>query len=306
MTTVLLTTNSSSQLNGDAASLASVEVALGVLACRDAGESNQSTSLYREVDKRELGPHRPLMPSAAAQRCYNVLLGRLDGPGWAAIEPHLDRCPLRNGAVVLEAGGPIETVFFPESGIASVQEVLNDGRQIGVGIVGFEGMVGWSVLLNSPYASQQVAIAIGGSGLYISAARLMQLCGKQTSLREVLLLYVQSFLTQMSNTIVASLNDPVSRRLARWLLMNHDRLSGDEIALTHDQLGIMLAIRRASVTDALHIIEGEHLIRSLRGRIEIRDRAGLIEFAGESYGAAEAEYARQIAPFVRSLAGATT
>lgn len=243
------------------------------------------------------------MPSAPAQRSSNVLLNRLDEIGWAAIEPYLERRPLRNGAVLLEAGSPIEAVCFPESGVASFQEVLNDGRSVGVGIVGFEGMVGWSVLLNARQTTQQVAIAIAGSGISISAERLREACEEQTSLRDVLLLYVQSLLTQFSHTIVASLHYPVDRRLARWLLMNHDRLNGDEIALTHEQLGIMLAVRRASVTDALHIIEGEGLIRSLRGRIEIRDRAGLIEFAGESYGAAEAEYARQISPFVRSLAG---
>lgn len=243
------------------------------------------------------------MPYAPAQRCCNVLLNRIDERGWAAIEPHLERRPLRNGAVLLEAGSLIEAVCFPESGVASFQEVLDDGRRVGVGIVGFEGMVGWSVLLNARQTTQQVAIAIAGSGISISAERLLAACKEQTSLRAILLMYVHSFLTQMSRTVVSSLNDPVDRRLARWLIMNHDRLAGDLISLTHDQLGIMLAVRRASVTDALHVIEGEGLIRSLRGRIEIRDRAGLIAFAGESYGAAEAEYARQIAPFVRTLVG---
>ncbi len=243
------------------------------------------------------------MPSAAAQRCCNVLLGRLNEQDWAAIEPYLERRALEDGAVILESDHPIDAVCFLESGVASFQEVLNDGRQIGVGIVGFEGMIGWSVLLNSPHATQCVVMAIGGSGLCISRDHLMQACGTHPSLRESLLLYVQSFLTQMSRTVVASLHDPVDRRLARWLLMNHDRMAGDHIALTHDQLGIMLGVRRASVTDALHIIEGEGLIHSRRGSIEIRDRAGLIAFAGESYGVAEAQYARQIAPFVRLLAG---
>ncbi len=79
--------------------------------------------------------------------------------------------------------------------------------------------------------------------------------------------------------------------------MNHDRLDGDEIVLTHEQLGVMLGVRRATVTDTLHILEGEHLIRSLRGRIVILDRPGLVDFAGHVYGAAEEAYSRLIAPF---------
>jgi hypothetical protein len=116
-----------------------------------------------------------------------------------------------------------------------------------------------------------------------------------------LLRYVQCFVAQMGRTILANLHEPTERRLARWLLMNHDRLQGEEIALTHEQLGVMLGVRRASVTDALHIVEGHSFIRSVRGRVIIRDRLGLIEFAGESYGAAEREYGRAIMPFCRQF-----
>jgi CRP-like cAMP-binding protein len=99
---------------------------------------------------------------------------------------------------------------------------------------------------------------------------------------------------------MSNLNDALEKRLARWLLMNHDRLEGDRIKLTHDQLGVMLGVRRATVTDTLHILEGEGMIRCNRGVIEVCDRKRLLDFAGESYGAAETEYARFIAPFAKS------
>jgi DNA-binding transcriptional regulator YhcF (GntR family) len=82
--------------------------------------------------------------------------------------------------------------------------------------------------------------------------------------------------------------------------MSRDRIGSDEIKVTHDALALMLAIRRASVTDALHILEGEGLIRSSRGLIVVRDREGLRRHAGETYGFYEAEYTRLIAPFPRS------
>jgi DNA-binding transcriptional regulator YhcF (GntR family) len=86
--------------------------------------------------------------------------------------------------------------------------------------------------------------------------------------------------------------------------MAHDRIEGDEIKVTHDNIALMLAVRRASVTDALHMLEGQGLIRGHRGRVTIRDREGLLRIAGDSYGYYEAEYTRLIAPFPRHGAGA--
>ena len=88
----------------------------------------------------------------------------------------------------------------------------------------------------------------------------------------------------------------MEQRTARWLLMYHDRIDGDELAITHEELGVMLGVRRASITDALHHLEGSEGIRSLRGRLQIRDRVRLVALAGDTYGRAEAEYERLIRP----------
>ena len=101
-------------------------------------------------------------------------------------------------------------------------------------------------------------------------------------------------MAQMGRTIVSNLIHPVGRRTARWILLYHDRLDGDEIAITHEELGVMLGVRRSSVTDALHLLEGEGLIRSLRGRVVVRDRVLLEQWATDAYGYAEAEYQRLV------------
>jgi DNA-binding transcriptional regulator YhcF (GntR family) len=88
--------------------------------------------------------------------------------------------------------------------------------------------------------------------------------------------------------------------------MAHDRIEEDEINVTHDEIAVMLAVRRASVTDALHILEGEGLIRSHRGRVLVRDRNGLLRHAGETYGYFEREYSSMIAPFPRHSASKTS
>jgi DNA-binding transcriptional regulator YhcF (GntR family) len=79
--------------------------------------------------------------------------------------------------------------------------------------------------------------------------------------------------------------------------MAHDRVEGDDLVVTHSEIAVMLGIRRASVTDALHVLEGDRLIRANRGHITILDRDALRSRAGTTYGFAEEEYSRLIAPF---------
>ncbi|MEO7541892.1 MAG: Crp/Fnr family transcriptional regulator [Sphingomicrobium sp.] len=226
-----------------------------------------------------------------------MLLSKLTADDVACLQP-FERAQLARDQVLVDPHTPIASVFFLESGIASVHEVLRDGSRVGVGIIGFEGMTGWSVLLGCDRSPHEAIIAIGGGGaLSIPTERLLRACSDRPGLNALFLRYVQYFMSQMARTITSNLRDPIERRLARWLLMNHDRLGGDEIHLTHDQLGVMLGVRRASVTDTLHILEGERLIRSTRGVIVISDRPGLEAFAGETYGVAEAEYVRVIGPF---------
>lgn len=98
--------------------------------------------------------------------------------------------------------------------------------------------------------------------------------------------------TAMSNGVHA-----IEERLARWILMAHDRLEGDDLPLTHDFLSIMLAARRSSVTLAIQAVEGYEAIRAKRARISVRDRGMLCDLARRSYGPAEAEYERLIGTF---------
>ncbi|MFC6776836.1 Crp/Fnr family transcriptional regulator [Methylobacterium gregans] len=89
----------------------------------------------------------------------------------------------------------------------------------------------------------------------------------------------------------------MEERLARWLLLAHDRVDGDELPLTHEFLSLMLAVRRSSLTIATHMLEGAGMIRAKRGLIIVLDRAKLEAAAGETYGKAEAEYERLIGPY---------
>lgn len=237
---------------------------------------------------------------SALPRPGNLLLSALSDRDYEAVEPHLERVPMRQDHVLCPAGDPIREFCFLEGGVASFHDIMSDGSRIGIGIIGYEGVTGWPALLGVRHSPHEATVAIArGTALRIPIERLQAACAASPTLQEMLLRFVHAFVRQMGRTIVSNLNDPVERRLSRWLLMNQDRLESDEIELTHKQIGVMLGVRRASVTDALHLLEGAGLIKSMRGRICVRDRAGLERLTGESYGAAEAEYSRLIAPFPR-------
>ncbi|KQY27821.1 hypothetical protein ASD32_24915 [Rhizobium sp. Root483D2] len=104
--------------------------------------------------------------------------------------------------------------------------------------------------------------------------------------------YARAFSLQTTFTALATGHAQIEQRLARWLVMVHDRVDGDSFTITHDLLSLMLGVRRQGVTVALQILEGDHLIKSTCGTIEIKDREGLIEAGEGTYGPAEVEYRR--------------
>jgi CRP-like cAMP-binding protein len=137
-------------------------------------------------------------------------------------------------------------------------------------------------------------VQVPGDGHRIEAGAFGEAIAASANLRNLLLRYVQALSVQTSYTALSNAVHPIEERLARWLLMSHDRADGNEVPLTHEFLSLMLAVRRPSVTTALHVLEGNRFITAERGLITIRDRARLEEFAGDSYGRPEAEYERLI------------
>lgn len=228
----------------------------------------------------------------------NALIRSLHADDYLSLAECVERVHLAEGDLLVRAGNAIDWVYFPESAVTSLIDVLADGSRVEIGIVGYEGMVGWPLLLGCDSSPHDAVVQVGGgTAMKVEADCLMELCRKVPALAALFLRYINAFTVQMGRTAVSNLRDPVERRLSRWLLMCHDRLEGDEIDLTHKVLASMLGVRRASVTDGLHSLEGEHVIRNRRGRIVISDRTKLKRLAGEGYGHAEAHYSRTIAPF---------
>ena len=114
------------------------------------------------------------------------------------------------------------------------------------------------------------------------------------SLRSLLFKFVQVFMVQTAHTAIANARASIDQRLARWLLMAHDRTRDDTLPLTHEFLSLMLGVRRAGVTEALQNLKRQKLIDTGRSQIIVRNRRGIEQMARSSYGVPEKEYRRLI------------
>jgi CRP-like cAMP-binding protein len=190
-----------------------------------------------------------------------------------------------------QAHKPIKHVYFPESGIISIVAKSADD-QIEAGLIGWEGMSGAAVVLGNHRSPNDAYVQMAGSAHRIDAKRLRAALDVSKSLRQRLQRCAHVFMVQIAQTAFANGKSRIDERLARWLLMVHDRQDGDELSLTHEFIAVMLGVRRSGVTDALHELEGKDLIRASRGVIRIIKRKGLVALAGGIYGVPEAEYER--------------
>jgi CRP-like cAMP-binding protein len=241
------------------------------------------------------------MPIIEKNDCANQLLRRLPDTEFAHVAGRLLRVELNRRHVLITANKPIETVYFLESGIASIVMTMPSSGSTEVGIFGREGFSGTPLLLGVDRSPHDTFMQVDGvSALQISAADFQAVLEQSPTLRTLLLRYVQTALIQSAANTAANAHLRVEARLARWLLMCHDRIDGDDIRITHEFMAMMIAAQRTRVTMTLHILEGTGAIQASRGRIKVTDRKKLEQLAGDAYGHAEAEYRRVIGPFGRA------
>jgi CRP-like cAMP-binding protein len=220
----------------------------------------------------------------------NSILSRLDDSERRAIEPHLHDVDLPVRKMLEPRQRRIDNIYFIESGFASV--VAFDGKKtpIEVGIIGREGMSGLSVVFGgTEKPDNDTYMQSDGRGWRIKVSDLKEALDECPSLHRALLRYGNSFLNQMTRTVVANGRGKIEERLARWILMASDRLDGDELQLTQEFLAMMLAVRRSGVTVAVQALERKGLIERTRGSIKISDRIGLMAMCNGSYIAADYE-----------------
>jgi CRP-like cAMP-binding protein len=227
-------------------------------------------------------------------RSSNKLLASLANDDFALLEPHLESVTLGLRKNLERPDRRISAVYFPEAGIASVVAVQTNGKQVEVGLIGREGMTGLPIVLGNHRSPHATYVQVSGKGKCIPATELRTAIQTSLSLRDSLLKFVQAFGVQTTHTAICNAQSRLDVRLARWLLMAHDRIGNDTIPLTHEFLSLMLGVRRPGVTEALHALRKQGLISYGRGQIVVKDRKGMEHAAGEAYGTPEVEYRRLI------------
>lgn len=229
----------------------------------------------------------------------NLLLKQLAVADRALIEREAEALSARAGAVLFEAGQPLEHVYFPVDTMIGLENFSG----LEVAVAGREGMAGWTALggfAHSPYRA--VMRSREGWVLRVPLASLLDAIANRIQLRWVLTQFAIVSAVQMAEGVGAHLHHRLEAAVVRWLLLRHDRVGGDWIRAHHQEIADNLGARRASVTDCLHIIEGEQHVRCRRGRILIRDRAALEGRAMGAYGTAESLYRASLGEFGKKAA----
>ena len=232
------------------------------------------------------------MLTLSQSRPGNLLLAALSPADFKLL--NLQLVPLKLRHDLERPNRAIDDVYFPHVGIASVVAVQSKTVQVEVGLIGYEGMSGTSVVLGIDRSPHSTYMQVEGEGQRITVADLREAMQASETLRGVLLRYVQVFMVQTAHTAIANARDRLDRRLARWILMAHDRVRDTKLPLTHEFLALMLGVRRAGVTEALHSLKIQKLINNGRGEVILLDRKGLERTAGKAYGTPEAEFRRLI------------
>lgn len=218
----------------------------------------------------------------------NSILAALPRREYERLLPDLELIALPLDVTLYKSGDFIEYVYFPSEGVVSLITHMKSGAAIEVGLIGLDGMVGIPVLLGDKIAFEEAVVQIEGSALRMKSEKLKDgLKNAHNPLLTQLLLYTRMLMKQVTQTAACNRLHSVEERLARWLLMCHDRVESNELHLTQEFISKMLGTRRASVGSAASGLQAEGMIHYSRGRITVLDRAKLEGASCECYEAAK-------------------
>jgi len=213
----------------------------------------------------------------------NSLLAALPRKSYLRLLPGLVPVELTFGEVLYEPGQTIEHVYFPTQSLVSLLTLVEGHLALEVGLVGWEGMVGFPLALGVEVSPVRSLVQGAGPALRMSAKRFRSELRRSPPLQRELHRYIATMMAQISQTAGCNRFHVVEPRLARWLLMTRDRVRSGEFRMTHEFLSHMLGVRRVGVTEAASALQQRKLIEYTRGAIKILDHRGLEKAACPCY-----------------------
>ena len=187
--------------------------------------------------------------------------------------------------ILQDGSEPAAEVFFIESGVTSILDIMSDGSTIEVGMVGREGMIGVVALLDPAATSPHALVQVPGTGLSMPLAHCRRAFDESAAVRTVMLRFASGLMSLSAKTAACNRLHSIEQRLARWLLMAHDRMDALTMPMTHEFLASMLGVRRAGVTVTAGELQRSGLITYRQREVTIRDPEGLQALACECYQA---------------------
>jgi CRP-like cAMP-binding protein len=248
-------------------------------------------------------PDHPGLCSAVARRAVvgrhavpdarrNLLLAALPDADWLRWRLKLEPHAMPVGLVLYESGVPMTHAWFPVTAIASLMYVTESGASASVALVGDEGMVGVPLVMGGGSTPGRAIVHSAGAGFRMHGALLQEELARSSAVLRILLRYTQALIAQMAQIAVCNRHHTVDQQLCRWLLLNLDRLSGDEMVVTQEVIAQMLGVRREGVTEAAMTLQQAGLIAYRRGHITVLDRGGLKARSCECRAVIQKEYSR--------------
>ena len=214
----------------------------------------------------------------------NRLLSTLPGVEFTQMLPYLEPVSFRTGEFICEQGQEMPFIYFPETVVISQLCYLGDGSSTGVAIIGKDGLLGLTAILQNDRAQHWAVATIGGSALRIRADEVRREFTKGGPVQRSILNYAHARLQQVSQRAVCNSRHRLEERLCTWLLMIDDRTSASHLPLTHEAISQHLGTRRAGVTNFCNVLRDNGVITYHRALITILDRTALQKSACECYG----------------------
>jgi CRP-like cAMP-binding protein len=211
---------------------------------------------------------------------------------YQALAPRLHPVHTDYKDVVSERGKRIEHVYFPTSSVLSVLAYMSNGAAVEVGTVGREGFFGIEALAGGEISTETTICQVKGDNLRMSARDFREAIAGDTPLRRIAQRYLLVYLSMVSQSVACNRLHTIEERFARWVLMTHDRVIGDEFVLTQEFLADMLGVHRPSVSLVAGAFQQAGLIRYSRGHMEILNRQELENMACECYGVIRKQFDR--------------
>src|SRR2546423_9611672 len=234
-------------------------------------------------------PPRP-PPMTNQPRPANRILTALPHEEFERLRPKLREINFHIGETVYLPEQKMDYAYFVNSGIISWLAAVENGNTVEAGVIGPEGIAGVAIVLGANSTPNQGLAQSEVRASRIAARDLIEEFRQNGKLSGMLLRFVQSMFTQVAQTAACNRLHTLDQRLARWLLMTHDRIGESSLPLTQEFLSRMLGVRRAGVSVAANSLRQQRLIDYHRGDIVVVDRAGVERLSCECYKIVKQEY----------------